>query len=77
VAHVFREVRRVVDAAREGRKAVTVCGELAAEKEAALVLAGLGVNAVSVAPSRFLDVKLALLDATRDECARVARVATE
>jgi phosphoenolpyruvate-protein kinase (PTS system EI component) len=72
---VFREVRRVVDAARDGGKPVTVCGELAAEKGAALVLAGLGVNAVSVAPSRFLDVKLALLGATRDECARVAEAA--
>jgi phosphotransferase system HPr (HPr) family protein len=75
-AHVFREVRRIVDAARDGGKPVTVCGELAAEKSAALVLAGLGVNAISVAPSRFLDVKLALLGATREECARVAEVAT-
>jgi len=69
---VFREVRSVVAAAHEARLLVTVCGELAGEPAAALALAGLGVDAISVAPARFLDVKLALLDATPEECAHAA-----
>ena len=74
-AVVYREVRRVVHAAQSVGKQVTVCGELAAEEGAALALVGLGVDAVSVSPSRFLNVKLALLDTTLEECGRRAEAA--
>jgi phosphotransferase system HPr (HPr) family protein len=72
---VFEAVRRVVAAAHEHGKQVTVCGELAAEVGAALALAGLGVDAISVAPSRFFGVKLGLQSATAEECLERAREA--
>jgi phosphotransferase system HPr (HPr) family protein len=73
---LFHAVERIVAAAHGLGKTVTVCGELASEKGAAHALVGLGVDALSLAPSRFLDVKLSLLAATREECARAAAIAT-
>ena len=65
-------VRTIVEAAHRHRRSVTVCGEIAGDPETAVILAGIGVDAVSVAPSRFAPVKGALAAASDDACREAA-----
>jgi phosphocarrier protein FPr len=61
-------VAHVVRAAHQKRLLVCVCGELASDPDAARILIGLGVDALSVAPSRLTALKLALQDETKESC---------
>jgi phosphotransferase system HPr (HPr) family protein len=72
-SRVLAMVSAVVEAAHRHERSVTVCGEVAGDPDAALVLVGLGVDAISVAPSRFAAVKTALLAADAGTCAELAR----
>jgi phosphotransferase system HPr (HPr) family protein len=74
-ARVLAAISAIVQAAHGAGRAVTVCGEMAGEPEGALVLAGLGVDAVSVAPSRFAPVREALAAASASSCSKVAELA--
>jgi phosphotransferase system HPr (HPr) family protein len=65
---VLALVRTIVEAAHRHRRHVTVCGEIAGDPETAVILAGLGVDAVSVAPSRFAAVKGALAATSGEAC---------
>ncbi|WP_062310938.1 phosphoenolpyruvate--protein phosphotransferase [Demequina rhizosphaerae] len=56
-------------------KPVGVCGESAGDPLLALVLAGLGVSSLSMAPSKVPAVKLALSLHTIDECRALAELA--
>jgi phosphoenolpyruvate-protein kinase (PTS system EI component) len=70
---VLSMVSSVVRAAHAHGRSVTVCGEMAGDPEAAAVLVGLGVDAISVTPSRWSSVKRALFSATSGSCAEAAR----
>jgi phosphotransferase system HPr (HPr) family protein len=72
---VLSMVSSVVQAAHAHGRTVTVCGEMAGDPDAASVLVGLGVDAISVTPSRWSSVKGALFSATRESCAEAARAA--
>ena len=72
---VLRLVEQVVVASRARSRPVTVCGELAGDPLGVRVLAGLGVQAVSVAPARVAPVKLSLRNASREDCLAIAREA--
>ncbi len=69
----------VVAAACEGgaatSKPIGVCGESAGDPYLALVLAGLGVASLSMAPSKVPAVRLALSTHTLDECRALAEAA--
>jgi phosphocarrier protein FPr len=71
---VLRLIRAVVEGAEAHGRWVGVCGELAGEPDAAVLLAGLGVRELSMAASRIPEVKAALravdLDAARDAGSR-------
>jgi phosphoenolpyruvate-protein kinase (PTS system EI component) len=70
-----RLVHMVAEVVREAHARgcpVTVCGELAADPLAARVFAGLGVDGLSVATSRFDQVKRDLHAASRAECDALA-----
>jgi phosphoenolpyruvate-protein kinase (PTS system EI component) len=69
---LLRMIARVASVAHAHGRRVTVCGEMAGEPHGARVLVGLGVDAISVAPTRFARVKLALRDMTREECRGLA-----
>jgi phosphoenolpyruvate-protein kinase (PTS system EI component) len=71
-ARVLRMIARVVSAAHAHARKVTVCGEMAGEPHSARLLVGLGVDAISVASSRFAKVKLSFRDVTIDDCRGVA-----
>jgi phosphoenolpyruvate-protein kinase (PTS system EI component) len=70
---VLALIAAVTAAAAEHDRWVGVCGELAGEPEAAVLLAGLGVRELSMAASRIPAVKAALRDADPDEAAAAAR----
>jgi phosphoenolpyruvate-protein kinase (PTS system EI component) len=71
-ARLARMVAQVVREAHAQGCPVTVCGELAADPRAARVFAGLGVDGLSVATSRFDQVKRELHRASRAECDALA-----
>jgi phosphoenolpyruvate-protein kinase (PTS system EI component) len=72
---VLRMVQRVVEAAGIHRREVGVCGEMAGDPHGARILAGLGVQVLSVATSRFAKAKLSLREVSIDDCRDVAREA--
>jgi len=53
-------------------KPVGVCGEAAADPKLALVLVGLGVTSLSMAPSALAEVRTALAAHTMEDCRRLA-----
>ena len=76
-APVLALIAAVTDAAREHGRWVGVCGELAGEPEAAVLLAGLGVRELSMAASRIPAVKAALRECDSEAAAAAARAALE
>ena len=62
-------IRRTVDAAHAAGISVEVCGEAAGEPELTPLFVGLGVDELSVAPSR--------LDAVRDAIRRSGELSDE
>jgi phosphocarrier protein FPr len=77
VPEVLRLVDMVVAGARAHGRWVGVCGELAGDPLAAVLLVGLGVDELSMAAPRIPDVKDALRSVDSAEAARVARQAIE
>ncbi len=61
-APVLRALRDIADKAREYKKPVTLCGELASQPIGALALVALGYRALSLTPSAIGPVKAMLLD---------------
>jgi phosphotransferase system enzyme I (PtsP) len=57
---IVRMIRRTVLAAHAAGKSVTVCGEMTARKEAALLLIALGVDGLSVSPGEIPRLKQAI-----------------
>ncbi len=57
---VVAALRRVADVAREAGKSCSVCGEMAGDPASAVLLLGLGYDALSLAPNSLPDVKFAL-----------------
>ncbi|MGN7860945.1 phosphoenolpyruvate--protein phosphotransferase [Microbacterium sp. 22303] len=72
---VLRLVAEVGRAGRELGKPVGVCGEAAADPLLAVVLVGLGVGSLSMAPSALADVRRALAERTLDDARRIAAAA--
>jgi multiphosphoryl transfer protein len=67
----------VVEGAHAHDRWVGVCGELAGDPASAVLLAGLGVDELSMAPPRIPDVKDALRAVDGADAARVAREALD
>ncbi len=72
-APVLALIAAVTEAADEHGRWVGVCGELAGEPEAAVLLAGLGVRELSMAASRIPAVKAALRETDMEAAAAAAR----
>jgi phosphotransferase system enzyme I (PtsI) len=70
-------VARVGEAGRDSGKPVGVCGEAAGDPALALVLVGLGVTSLSMAPGSLPDVRLLLGRHSMADCRRLARLALE
>lgn len=74
---VLRLVEQVVQAAHQEGKWVGVCGELAGEAEAVPILAGLGVDELSVNPAGIPKVKAILRAMTISEAQNLAQQAVK
>jgi phosphotransferase system enzyme I (PtsI) len=74
---VLDVVAAACDGARRTGRPIGVCGESAGDPLLALVLAGLGVSSLSMAPSKVPVVRLALSLHTLPECQGLATAARE
>ncbi|GAA4912061.1 phosphoenolpyruvate--protein phosphotransferase [Nesterenkonia rhizosphaerae] len=72
---VLRLIREVGAAGEHTGKPVGVCGEAAADPLLAVVLVGLGVNTLSMAPAALADVRLELSKHTKDQAEAIAQAA--
>jgi phosphotransferase system enzyme I (PtsI) len=74
---VLRLVRMVAEAAERAGRSLTVCGAMASEPLAALLLVGLGVRGLSMEPGAIPEIKEALGRVRLDEARAVAQRALE
>jgi phosphocarrier protein FPr len=74
---VLRLIATLTAAAEEHGRWVGVCGELAGDPAAAILLAGLGVAELSMAPSRIPEVKATLRALSLADAQGIARRALE
>ena len=74
---VLDVVAAACEGAQRDRRPIGVCGESAGDPLLALVLAGLGVSSLSMAPSKVPVVRLALATHTLPECQGLATAARE
>ncbi|GAB3850978.1 phosphoenolpyruvate--protein phosphotransferase [Nesterenkonia populi] len=72
---VLRLIREVGAAGRSASKPVGVCGEAAADPLLAVVLVGLGVNTLSMAPAALAEVRYELSQHTADSARAAAEAA--
>ena len=64
-------------AGAQGNRPVGVCGEAASDPMLALVLVGLGITSLSMAPACLADVRTALSERTVEECRALAGAALD
>jgi phosphocarrier protein FPr len=69
---LLRLIRLAVEAAERAGIELSVCGEMAGDPEAALVLVGLGVRVLSVSPTSIAAVRRAIRGSRRGDLERVA-----
>jgi phosphocarrier protein FPr len=69
---LLRLIRLAVEAAERAGIELSVCGEMAGDPEAALVLVGLGVRVLSVSPTSIAAVRRAIRGSRKGDLERVA-----
>lgn len=74
---VLRLIKLLGDAGADAHKSVGVCGEAAADPQLAVVLVGLGVTTLSMAPSALAAVRQELASVTLDQARAKASAAIE
>ncbi len=72
---MLRAIGTITAAARRHDRSVEVCGEAAGDPRIAVLLIGLGVSELSVAPSRLDEVRAAVRAVTLTQAARLAESA--
>lgn len=72
---LLRLIAMTAASGRTAQKAVSVCGEAASDPLLAVVLAGLGVTSLSMAPSSLAEVRVALAEQTLARCEAAAAAA--
>lgn len=69
---VLRVIKMICEAGNKNGMPVGVCGEAAADPDLAIVLAGLGVNSLSMTPVALDDVRAELAQHTLEEAQQIA-----
>lgn len=72
---VLRVIKMICEAGNKNGMPVGVCGEAAADPDLAVVLAGLGVNSLSMTPVALDDVRAELAQHTLEEAQQIAEEA--
>jgi phosphotransferase system enzyme I (PtsI) len=70
---VLRLIRMVIQDAYKAQIDLSVCGEVASEPEYIMLLIGLGVRTVSLAPPMIPEIKQVIRSVTIEECNNLAR----
>ena len=70
---VLRLMRTVIQDANKAQIDLSVCGEMASEPEQVMLLLGMGVRTLSLAPPMIPEVKQIIRSVTIEECNRIAR----
>jgi len=70
---VLRLIRTVVQDAHKAQIDVAVCGEVASEPEYIMLLLGMGVRTISLAPPMIPEIKQIIRSVTIEDCNNVAR----
>lgn len=70
---VLRLIRGVIHDAHKGKIELSVCGEVASEPEFTMLLLGMGVRSLSLAPPMIPEVKQVIRSVTIEECNALAR----
>jgi len=70
---VLRLIRTVIQDAHKAQRDVAVCGEMASEPEYIMLLLGMGVRTLSLAPPMIPEIKQVIRSVTIEDCNQVAR----
>ncbi len=70
---VLRLVRTVIQDAHKARIDVSVCGEMASNPESVMLLLGMGVRTISIAPPMIPEIKQIIRSVTIESCNNIAR----
>ena len=70
---VLRLIRSVIQDAHKAKIGLSICGEVASDPEFIMLLMGMGVKALSLAPPMIPEVKKIVRSVTMEECIRLAR----
>ncbi len=68
---VIRTIRQITDAAHKNNIQISVCGEMASNPHAVVIFIGLGVDELSVSPSRYPEIKQIIRSISFKEAAGV------
>ncbi len=72
---VLRLIRTVIQDANKAQIDLSVCGEMASEPEYVMLLLGLGVRCISIAPPMIPEIKQIIRSVTIEDCNSLARKA--
>jgi len=70
---VLRLVRTVIQDAHKAQIDVAICGEVASEPDYIMLLLGMGIRTISLAPPMIPEIKQIIRSVTMDDCNNVAR----
>ena len=70
---VLRLIRTVVQDAHKAKIDVSVCGEMASEPEYVMLLLGMGIKTLSIAPPMIPEIKQIIRSVTIERCNQLAR----
>ena len=70
---VLRLIRTVIQDAHKAQIDLNVCGEMASEPEYIVLLLGMGVRTISLAPPMIPEIKQIIRSVTMEDCNNVAR----
>jgi len=70
---VLRLIRTVIQDANKAQTDVAVCGEMASEPAHIMLLLGMGVRTISLAPPMIPEIKQIIRSVTIEECNNIAR----
>jgi len=70
---VLRLIRTVIQDAHKAQIDISICGEMASEPEFIMLILGMGVRTLSLAPPMIPEVKQIIRSVTLEQCNRLAR----
>ena len=70
---VLRLIRTVIQDAHKAQIDINICGEMASEPQCIMLLMGMGVRTISLAPPMMPEIKQIIRSVTMEDCNNVAR----